>query len=209
MLTRTFISVKIVRRKLTYYTGLTTFSRDFSWKSRLNRDPELRQRKLESLNKRYILRRFDKLDFDEQSQSSVIFSHVQDSISSTLSKADVRLSKLTNIFSFEQSQLEGLLVGKTYLHQLAHVTLPSSRSATIVVPDRGNIERVMKAVKIAFPYCQSSIIDRERISLKIARVSPEVREDRGKLVQKHINEVKKDLKKLEYVPIHPLVATNF
>ena len=168
----------------------------------MNRDPELRQRKLESLNKRYIMRRFDELDPEKHNQPSVIISRVIELIAISLSKAEDRVSKLTNIFSLEQSQLESLLVGKTPVYKLARVFLTGTRGATLVLVDRGNIDRVLKAVKNAFPYCQCTIIDRERIELRISRVSPELREERGKLVQKAVNDTRKDLKKLEYVSHH-------
>ena len=176
-------------------------TRCFSWKSRLNRDPELRQKKLESLNKRYTLRRIDVLDGEGESASSggQVLQQTHEKIATILSRADTRINKITNIEAIDRDEVEKTLVGTTPLGSIASVSMTGSKAATVVVHDRGNIDRVLKALKHAFSHCTCTILGRERVEVKIPRITPEIREKRGVLVSKCVDESRKELKKAELI----------
>jgi ribosome recycling factor len=171
--------------------------RFFSWKSRLNRDPELRQRKIESLNRRYALRRIDILETSSDTQQGQLFSRMQDSIASILGRTESRIEKLVSIESLDKSAIELLNVGTEPLERLGSVRMTGLKHATVFVNDRGNIDRVYKTIKAAYPFCMCTIIDRDRIELKIPRLTGEFRLSRGEEVTHSVKEARKQIKKLE------------
>lgn len=173
--------------------------RFFSWKSRLNRDPEIRQRKLESLNKRYTLRRIDALDDDSSlsSDTATVMNKVHESIGKILSRADSQINKISNIDAIDKEELLQIPVGTVPLGTLATITMSGVKSATVVVNDRGNIDRVFKALKHAFSHCSCTILGRERVEVKIPLITPELRETRGAQVAKCVENTRKELKKAE------------
>jgi ribosome recycling factor len=185
-------------------------SRLFSWKSRLNRDPELRQKKLESLNKRYTLRRLDVLDGQSiyPQDGSEFFPRVQRSIETILARADSRMSKISNIDELDREEMENIGVGSTPLQAIASIHMSGPRSCTVAVRDRGNIDRVFKALKHAFPHCMCSILGRERVEVKIPPITAELREARGEVAEKCIDEIKKELKKSELL-VYREIKTTF
>ena len=173
--------------------------RFFSWKSRLNRDPEIRQRKLESLSKRYTLRRIDVLDEVSavSSDAVTVMSKVQENIGKILSRADSQINKISNIDAIDREELLQIPVGTVPLDTLATITMSGDKSATVVVNDRGNIDRVFKALKHAFSHCTCTILGRERVEVKIPLITPELREKRGDQVEKCVENTRKELKKAE------------
>lgn len=185
-------------------------SRLFSWKSRLNRDPELRQKKLESLKKRYTLRRLDILDEPTEypKDGSEYFSRAQVSIEAILAKADSRMNKISNIEELDREELEKLAVGSTPLQALASLHMSGSKACIVAVRDRGNIDRVHKALKHAFPHCTCSILGRERVEVRIPPITAELRESRGQLAERCVEEIKKELKKAELILYKEIKATS-
>lgn len=175
--------------------------RRFSWKSRISRDPELRQKKLESLNKRYTLRRIGELEDTEAVPvpGSQMLSTISESLDQRLSAISIHTERLCQIHSVEKSDLESTRVGDTIplISLSSAITQPNPRSAVVVVKDKGNTERVFKALKRSFPSLIVSIMDRERVEVKLPRITEEFRIDRGNQVAKFIEENRKALKKLE------------
>ena len=183
--------------------------RGFSWKSRLNRDPEERQKKLESLSKRYTLRRIDVLDESPAPQTDSTTLHkVRDNIANILSRVDSRITKISNIEALDREELLQTPIGTIPLAALASVTMSGPKSATVVAHDRGNIDRIFKALKHAFAHCSCSILGRERVEVKIPRITPEVRELRGAQVSKLIDESRKELKKAELLVYKEIKASQ-
>ena len=177
----------------------SSLGRLFSWKSRLGRDPEERQRKLESLAKRYTLRRIDALEDESTSlsESSRFHKRAQDTIATILFRGESRVSKLTNIDELDKNELENVPVGTVPLSNIATISLEGSKRSVIVVMDRGNIDRVYKSLKHAFPHCTCTILGRERVEVKIPPITAELREKRGEMISKSIDEFRKELKKSE------------
>ena len=177
------------------------FSRQFSWKSRLNRDPDLRQRKQEALNKRYTLRRLGELEEDVKGSEphGTLITRFRDQVDAKLSTASSRISKFSNIEFIDKADLHGAKVGETIplADLVASISTPNPRCAVIVVKDRGNTERVLKALKRELPHLQVSIMDRERIEVRLPKATAELREDRGRVIDGIAQQAKKDLKKLE------------
>jgi len=175
--------------------------RRFSWKSRISRDPELRQKKLESLKKRYTLRRIGVLQETEAAPvpGSKMLSTISESLDQRLSAISIQTERLCQIHSVEKSDLESTRVGDTIpLFALTSaITQPNPRSAVVVVKDKGNTERVFKALKRSFPSLIVSIMDRERVEVKLPRITEELRLYRGNQVAKLIEETRKTLKNLE------------
>ena len=176
------------------------FQRNFSWKSRLNRDPEMRQRKLEILNKRYLLRRLDALeDVDVVVPSDSVVNRCKDLVEKKMASVSDRVCKQANISSIDGEELRVLNVGSgmTLKEWTLSISQPSPRSAIIVVKDRGNTERLFKHLKRAFPNMFVTLMDRERVELRLPQITNDLREKRGEVVDKLISDSRKELKKLE------------
>jgi len=80
---------------------------------------------------------------------------------------------------------------------MANVRLSGPRLATIFLNDRGYIDRVFKSVKAGYPFCICTIIDRERVEIKIPRISEDFRVVRAEQVAKTIRDTRKELKKFD------------
>jgi ribosome recycling factor len=187
-------------RRLLFVPAQRFPSRGFSWKSRLNRDPELRQRKLEILNKRYLLRRLDALENEDHATSGgVIVQQTRDLVEQKLTTLSNRVSKLANLSSIDKEELEEVdCGGGTSLKTLTiSVSQSSPRSAIIIVKDKGNTERLFKQLKREFPNLTVTMMDRERIALRVPTITEDLRERRGEMVDKLITDSRKELKKLE------------
>ena len=191
--------MNVLRPSVLRTSQASSLGRLFSWKSRLGRDPEERQRKLESLAKRYTLRRIDALEDESTSlsESSRFHKRAQDTIATILFRGESRVSKLTNIDELDKNELENVPVGTVPLSNIATISLEGSKRSVIVVMDRGNIDRVYKSLKHAFPHCTCTILGRERVEVKISPTTAELREKRGAMVSKSIDEIRKELKKSE------------
>jgi ribosome recycling factor len=179
---------------------ISTPFRNFSWKSRLSREPEIRERKIEALNKRYLLRRLDELDGPEPSAPGyAAIASVKEVVEKRLSQITDRVEELSNVVSIDREDLAESMVGKELkLRDVAlSISLPNRRSAIIVVKDRGNTERVLKVLKRANPNLIVSLMDRERIEVKLPKDSAELREARGEAIDEILARFRKELKKLE------------
>ena len=177
------------------------FSRLFSWKSRQNRDPEARIRKQESLNKRYTLRRLGELpdEAGESTSSTAVVARARDQAMRKVNSTLTRVLRLSNVSSIDKAEVYACKVGESVsLSDLvASISTPSPRSAIVVVKDRGNTERVFKALKREFSSLQVSLMDRDRVELKLPEITDSLRENRGQLIDALVDQTKKELKKLE------------
>jgi hypothetical protein len=166
----------------------------------MNRDPDLRVKKQESLNKRYLLRRLDSLEtelIDFPGESCV--SRTRELVEQRMATFANRVGKLANVSSIERSEVEATPLGNSQsLRELIlSISQPSPRSAIIVVKDRGNTERVFKILKREFPNLSVSLMDRERVELRQPTITDAIREERGGMVDNLISAARKELKKLE------------
>lgn len=169
-----------------------------SWKSRLGRDPELRQKKLEKLNKRYTLRRFDELDDVLDVPTGVPHaSEITPVIHSTLDKLSSDLERIVGPSTLAKDMICDTKVGGASLRQLATTTMNSPYTATIVPYDRGNLDMVFKAVRIHFPTCTATILGRDRIELRLKELTSKEVESRESEIANLISNAEKQLKKLE------------
>jgi hypothetical protein len=166
----------------------------------LDRDPEARARKAESLKKRYLLRRIDPIDDDGlPSSGGEMYRRTRSSVERKLGEVSDSVAKLANVLSIERDVLGEIRVGNNlFLKDLIHSIQSSSpQSSVIVVRDRGNTERLLKVLRRELPQLKVRLMDRERIELLVPAVTPELREERGEKIDRLITTAKKELKKLE------------
>lgn len=182
-------------------TSRQSLARSFSWKSRLGKDPELRRLKQESLNKRYAFRRFGELEnsqSDDKADTNWV-SSLRESVLVRYTEAFVTIKQLANISSLRREDvLESSVSDSIALKQLAlSVSLPNPRTAIVVVKDRGNTERVLKSLKRSFPNWIVTLMDRERVEIKLPKLTEGLRVSRGQGIGRRVDELKKDLKRSE------------
>ena len=203
------LGFRIVYRRL--LPSQPTFGRLFSWKSRLNRDPELRERKKESLKKRYLLRRLEPLDIESSdAPGSSYASKTRELLEQRMAGYVNRVSKLANVTSVDRSEIESISMGneRSLKDLLQSVSHPNPRSAIVVVKDRGNTERVLKVLKREFPNLLVSLMDRERVEVRQPQLTDELREERGRMIDSFLSSTRKELKKLELVSYEELKKSS-
>ena len=129
--------------------------RSFSWVSKLGKDPELRLKKIEALNRRYALRRLGELPDDETKLlfGEPVFSHCRKEVKNRIEVLTRRLRRLSNIKCVDREDLEQTSVGNTNCvrEYVSTIMEPNPRCAIIVMKDKGNTERIFKSIKAKHP----------------------------------------------------------
>lgn len=175
--------------------------RSFSWKSRLKKDPDLRLKKLEALNRRYSLRRLGELP-DETPKlllGEPVLSQCRREVKKRIEVVTHRLKRFSNLSTVDRVDLEETSMGEAHQVRdyIISIQQPNPRTAVVVVKDRGNTERILKSLKSKHPNFLVTLMDRERIQVALPRITKEFRELRGKHVNDEITKAKKELRKLE------------
>ena len=169
-------------------------------------------RKLESLKRRFTLRKIGELDDPEVAAfpGSSILDRVRDGIQRRLNSLDGRTHSLANLVAIDVRLLEETPMGQSLsLRQLAlSVSTPNPRTAVIVVKDRGNTERVYKATKREHPNLVVTLMDRDRVEAKLPTVTDDLRIQRGELVHKLVHDANKALKKSELQAYNEIKALS-
>lgn len=166
----------------------------------MKRDPELRERRVELLKKRFGLRKMEEL---KEASSSIpgesMIERINDLVENRTMQISQRVSKLSNVTDLDRGIIENIEIGKgVHMKVLAlSISQPNSRTVVVVVKDKGNTERLHKALKREYPNLRVSLMDRERIELTLPVLTDEAREGRGEQVDAVISAGRKELKKLE------------
>jgi ribosome recycling factor len=166
----------------------------------MKRDPELQERKVELLNKRFGLRKMEELkEVSSSIPGESMIERIKDLVETRTNQISQRVSKLSNVTDLDRGMIEDTEIGKGIKMKVLALSIsqPNSRTVIVVVKDRGNTERLYKALKREYPNHRVSLMDRERIELTLPGLTDEVREGRGEQVDAVISAGRKELKKLE------------
>ena len=175
---------------LVHVGHLRFFFRSFSWKSRQNRDPDLRLRKKELLDKRYTFRRIGVLD-----ESGLVndVSEAERFIEKVLLEFANEISMLKNVSSVDRTSIETIMIGKVPLSSFALVSQQNPRTVVIVPKQVGNLDLVLKNVRrVLHPSWEAHMLDRDRIEVNLVPNRSAVQH-----ISHLCNETLKKLKKYE------------
>jgi hypothetical protein len=182
----------------------TSQQANFSWKSRLGRDPELRQRKIEKLNQRYTLRRFDELEEPTDASSipgpadSSAETHVvSQSVSASVQKVSDEISRILGPRQLTRDLFDNMRVGTIPLHQFATFTVFSEYEAVVVARDKGNIDMLFKSLRTQLSTCSATILGRERVEVRLRELTGKEIDGRRTAIYSVIDSALKALKRLE------------
>lgn len=195
---------------LTHFGAVRATRCSFSWKSRQKRDPDLRAEKLKVLEKRYTLRRIGELKDSDELRRPVLqhLEEVSVSIRRTTDELRSRIQPLISIESLNPAVLGNTQVGSLTLGKLAMILQPNPRTLVLVARDRGSVDLILKTARRANPICSVSILDRERVEVKLPPLTDELKLKLGSDVERLCKECTKQLKKTELLKYKELVGLS-